>query len=65
MNSVESKTTPFPTTQTFTFEVRLQRVGMDFSMGQMTDELRKAVVHAMSNIARDVRVACQKIEVDR
>ena len=61
-----TQTTPvrrFPTSQKFKFEVELGGVGMDFSMGKMTDEVRKAL-NALNSMALSVRVECVAIEVE-
>jgi len=59
----DSVTTKLPTHQRFEFEVHLEHVGMDFSMGQVTDAVRVAL-KTVSNLSDKVRVACYKIEVE-
>ncbi len=61
----EAMTKDPPPTQIFTFEVKLTGVGMDFSMGVMTDAMRKAVLPHFTNIARDARVECTEIHLDK
>ncbi len=53
-----------PTHQTFTFEVTLKHVGMDFSMGKMTDEVRK-LLKGLGNISPETDTVCVSIKVEK
>ncbi len=63
---METKTTKRrpATSQKFKFEVELTGVGMDFSMGKMTDSMRDAL-NKLNNMAFGIRVECVQIEVER
>jgi len=65
MKECESKTTKRkPYNQTMIFEVELNGVGMDFSMGSVIDMIREKLKGIECTATRGVSVSCKKIEVE-
>ena len=53
-----------PYNQTMIFEVELNGVGMDFSMGSVIDMIREKLKGTECTATRGVSVSCKKIEVE-
>lgn len=51
--------------QTFKFEVELNGVGWDFSLGMMLDEMRKAIEPKFPHIASKSKVSCLSVELEK
>lgn len=63
----ESVTTPHPFAhrkQTMKFEVELNGIGWDFSLGMIIDELRKAVEPAFPHIASRSKVSVLQVALE-